>query len=78
MCGAVFNADQRDDVAMSPKKETRKSAKSATATDRKSKGFNDEERAAMKERAQELKAEARRQGQPSFHARFMPPRRRSG
>jgi uncharacterized protein YdhG (YjbR/CyaY superfamily) len=37
---------------MSQKKDTQKSA-------RKSKGFTDEERAAMKERAQELKAEAR-------------------
>ncbi len=45
---------------MSPKKETRKSSKSTTATDKKSQGFTDEERAAMKERAQELKAEARR------------------
>ena len=45
---------------MSPKKETRKSANSITATGKKSKGFTDEERAAMKERAQELKAEARR------------------
>jgi uncharacterized protein YdhG (YjbR/CyaY superfamily) len=45
---------------MSPKKDTRKSAKSTTATDKKSKGFTDEERAAMKERAQELKAEVRR------------------
>ena len=45
---------------MSPKKEVRKSAKRTTATDKKSKGFTDEERAAMKERAQELKAEARR------------------
>ena len=45
---------------MSAKKETRKSAKSAAATNKKSKGFTDEERAAMKERAQELKAEARR------------------
>jgi uncharacterized protein YdhG (YjbR/CyaY superfamily) len=45
---------------MTPKKETRKSAKSTTATDKKSKGFTHEERAAMKERAQELKAEARR------------------
>ena len=44
---------------MSPKKETRKSARSTTATDNKSKGFTDEERAAMKERAKELKAEAR-------------------
>ena len=32
----------------------------STATDEKSKGFTDEERAAMKERAQELKAEGRR------------------
>ena len=45
---------------MSPKKETRKSAKGTTATDKKARGFTDEERAAMKERAQELKAEARR------------------
>src|SRR4029453_4554846 len=44
---------------MSPKK-TQKSAKSTTATNKKSKGFTDEERAAMKERAQELKADARR------------------
>jgi uncharacterized protein YdhG (YjbR/CyaY superfamily) len=44
---------------MSPKKNTQKSAKSATANNKKSKGFTDEERAAMKERAQELKAEAR-------------------
>jgi uncharacterized protein YdhG (YjbR/CyaY superfamily) len=39
-------------------KATQKSAKSATG--RTSKGFTDEERAAMKERAQELKAVARR------------------
>jgi uncharacterized protein YdhG (YjbR/CyaY superfamily) len=44
---------------MSPRKDTQKSAKSTTALDKKSKGFTDEERAAMKERAQELKAEAR-------------------
>jgi uncharacterized protein YdhG (YjbR/CyaY superfamily) len=43
---------------MSAKKATRKSAKS-TAGNKKSKGFTAEERAAMKERAQELKAEAR-------------------
>src|SRR5512134_1042992 len=41
------------------KKDTQKSAKSTTATGKTSKGFTDEERAAMKERAQELKAEAR-------------------
>ncbi len=45
---------------MSPKKDTQKSAKSTIATNKKSKGFTDEERAAMKERAQELKADARR------------------
>jgi hypothetical protein len=42
------------------KKGTRQSAKSTTAVSRKSKGFTDEERAAMKERAQEQKAAARR------------------
>jgi uncharacterized protein YdhG (YjbR/CyaY superfamily) len=45
---------------MSAKKATRRSAKSTTATKKKSKGFTTEERAAMKERAQELKAEARK------------------
>src|ERR671922_2125733 len=44
---------------MSAKRDARKSAKSTTAIDKKSKGFTDEERAAMKERAQELKAAAR-------------------
>jgi uncharacterized protein YdhG (YjbR/CyaY superfamily) len=42
------------------KKATQKSAKSTTAIGKKSKGFTDEERAAMKERAQELKAAGRR------------------
>ena len=41
------------------KKATQKSAKSTAAIGKKSKGFTDEERAAMKERAQELKAAAR-------------------
>ena len=40
------------------KKDTQKSAKSTTATGKPSKGFTAEERAAMKERAKELKAEA--------------------
>lgn len=44
---------------MTPKKDARKSGKSAVATGEQFKGFTDEERAAMKERAQELKAEAR-------------------
>jgi uncharacterized protein YdhG (YjbR/CyaY superfamily) len=39
--------------------DTQKSAKSTTATDKTSKRFTAEERAAMKERAKELKAEAR-------------------
>ncbi len=41
------------------KKATQKSAKSGAATGKTVKGFTDEERAAMKERAKELKAEAR-------------------
>jgi uncharacterized protein YdhG (YjbR/CyaY superfamily) len=44
---------------MSAKKATQKSAKSTTATSKASKGFTAEERAAMKERARELKGEAR-------------------
>jgi uncharacterized protein YdhG (YjbR/CyaY superfamily) len=53
---------------MSPKKNTRKSAtpaltggarKSTTAINKKSTGFTNEEKAAMKARVQELKAEAR-------------------
>src|SRR5215204_7102663 len=47
---------------MSTKKATQKSAKSTTATGKKSKGFTDEERAAMRERAKELKAEAEKAG----------------
>jgi uncharacterized protein YdhG (YjbR/CyaY superfamily) len=44
---------------MRQKKETQESAKSTTAINKKSRRFTDEERAAMKARAQELKAEAR-------------------
>ena len=46
---------------MSTTKTTRKSAKSTTAQGETSKGFSAAERAAMKERAKELKAEARAQ-----------------
>jgi len=42
--------------------DTQKSAKSTAATDQKYEGFTDEERSAMKERARELKAAARRGG----------------
>ena len=45
---------------MTARKGTQKSAKRTTASNKKSKGFTDEERAAMKERALELKAAARK------------------
>ncbi len=45
---------------MSPKKKTPRAAKSTPRANKKSKGFTDEERAAMKERARELKAEAQK------------------
>ena len=41
-------------------KDTQKSATSTTAIDKTSEGFTDEERAAMKDRARELRAEGRR------------------
>jgi len=44
---------------MSPKKGTRKSAKSTTTINKNFKGFTDEERVAMKERIQEMNAAAR-------------------
>ncbi len=44
---------------MGPKKDTQKSTKSTAANNKKSKGFTVEEKAAMRNRAQELKAEAR-------------------
>jgi uncharacterized protein YdhG (YjbR/CyaY superfamily) len=47
------------------KKSTKKPAKSTTATDKKYEGFTADERAAMKERAKELKAEARKADEES-------------
>jgi uncharacterized protein YdhG (YjbR/CyaY superfamily) len=44
---------------MSANTDTKKSAMSSATTDRTSQGFTAEEKAAMKERAKELKAEAR-------------------
>ena len=44
---------------MSTKQETQKVAESSAANNNSSQGFTDEEKAAMKERAKELKAEAR-------------------
>src|SRR5260370_38852532 len=46
-------------MSQSEKKITRDSAKSTETTTNKYKGFSEEERAAMKERAKEQKAEAR-------------------
>src|SRR6266581_9425050 len=56
-----IKASQYEEVFMSQpeKKGTQESAKSTAAINKKSKGFTDEERAAMKDRAKELKAEAR-------------------
>jgi uncharacterized protein YdhG (YjbR/CyaY superfamily) len=45
---------------MAERKPAKKGTQTSPATDEKPKGFTDEERAAMKERAQELKAEERR------------------
>jgi hypothetical protein len=45
---------------MSATKATKRSAKSTSATTKKSAGLSAQERAAMKERLQELKAEARK------------------
>jgi uncharacterized protein YdhG (YjbR/CyaY superfamily) len=44
----------------SASKSTRRSAETSTATAKSATGFTDDERAAMRERARELKAEARR------------------
>jgi uncharacterized protein YdhG (YjbR/CyaY superfamily) len=51
---------QPEEVSMSPKKGTQESAKSTTASKKQSNGFTAEERAAMRARAQELKAATRR------------------
>lgn len=45
---------------MSPKKPVRKSTRGSAAKGRQAGGFTDEERAAMQERARELKAEGKR------------------
>jgi hypothetical protein len=48
---------RREETSM---KDTEKSARSTAATDKKFQGFTEEERGAMKDRARELKAAARR------------------
>src|SRR5207248_2054486 len=51
-------------TSMSPKKDTQKSAKNTTSINKKFKVFTAEERVAMRERIQELKASARRGPRP--------------
>ena len=50
---------------MTQKKENQKSTQRTTVTSKSTKGFTDEERVAMGERAQEIKTEARRGPRPS-------------
>jgi uncharacterized protein YdhG (YjbR/CyaY superfamily) len=57
MSAAADMTEPAQEETMSAKKATQNSAKRTTES---GKGFTDDERAAMKERAQELKAEARR------------------
>src|SRR5688572_7943580 len=57
-CSEVAKPSQRREI-MDLNKETQKPTKSTTKRSTKSGGFTDEERAAMKERAREMKAEAR-------------------
>lgn len=60
-CGEVFNLNEDEEIVMSQseKKITQDSARSTETTTNKYKGFSEEERSAMKERAKEQKAEAR-------------------
>jgi hypothetical protein len=61
MCQAEYDkGEPAQEGPMSAKKDTQKSAERTTATGKASEGFTDEERAAMRERARELKATARR------------------
>jgi uncharacterized protein YdhG (YjbR/CyaY superfamily) len=71
--------DRAQEGTMSATKTTKKSAKS-TASKKKSAGLTAEERAAMKERVQELKAEARKEdGEKTLLAKVaeMPPQDRA-
>jgi uncharacterized protein YdhG (YjbR/CyaY superfamily) len=56
----ALEASHEKERKMAAKKGTRQSAKSKSAIGKTSSGFTDEERLAMKERLQELKAERRR------------------
>lgn len=55
---------------MSPEKRTKKSDKSTAASGKESKGFTAEERAAMRERAQELKRGDKAEGETALLAKI--------
>jgi ATP-dependent DNA ligase len=55
---------EKESTMKPAKKRMRKLPKSTTATGKEPTGFTDEERAAMRERLQELKADARRGRRP--------------
>jgi uncharacterized protein YdhG (YjbR/CyaY superfamily) len=57
--GTLLAPSSTGEASMSEKKATRKTAKSTGVGNKKSKGFSDAERAAMKERAEELQKESR-------------------
>ena len=56
--GEALTTGSIEEVSIAPKKSTKKTAKSTTASGKAAKGFTAAEKAAMKERAKELKAEA--------------------
>jgi hypothetical protein len=56
---ATTTITSNKEISMNPKPETAKSSKRTSTANKGSTGFTDEERAAMQERARELKAEAR-------------------
>jgi uncharacterized protein YdhG (YjbR/CyaY superfamily) len=55
----IFNPIQDKELLMSTKNESQKTAESTDANNQASQGFTNDEKAAMRERAKELKAEAR-------------------
>jgi uncharacterized protein YdhG (YjbR/CyaY superfamily) len=54
-----FKDNRSQEISMSPKKSTQETAKVSASAKSASNGFTNEEKAAMKARTQELKAEAR-------------------
>src|SRR5258708_31707680 len=56
--GELSCPSQSEEISMRPTKATHKTAKRTTTTNKKSKGFTAEEKAAMKARVKELKSAA--------------------